>query len=629
MLSENAKQQRLYGLWSSPLTPEIVSRRIRLEDVQWDSDGRTLVWMEGRSGHNVLVARREGEAAHDLTDAEMVRGGIGYGGGDFSVTNGRVIFATRQGPLMQRGLEYGSSTALTPAFGGVASPALSPDGEWIVYVFSDGQTDLLGLVDARGERWPLKLVQGADFYMQPVWHPGGRHLAWVEWNNPYMPWEASRLMVGRVEGSPLRMVEPTLVAGEFGMPVSQPHFSPDGRCLSYVARHGEWECLVLRDFASGQERILVEGDSFLLSLPAWVQGMRSYGWSSDGRRIFSIRNYAGLATLWVVDVESGRSTQIPTGPYQWVSQLAVSPVEDHLAFVASAANVPDRVVYWDGAALRVVARSVSETFPPGVLAVPQDITWKAPDGTDVHGLFYAPTNPDFTCGGLPPAIVNVHGGPTGQATRAYAPDIAYFTSRGYAWLEVNHRGSTGYGYLYRDAMYRRWGEVDTEDAVGGARALEEQGLANGKRLVIYGGSAGGYTVLNALIQAPGCFKAGVCLYGVSNLFTLDLETHKFEACYNDSLIGPLPEATDHYYARSPVFHADRICDPLAIFQGGQDRVVPPSQSEEIVRVLQKNHVPYLYHLYEEEGHGFRKRETIADFLAQMEYFLRQHVLFAP
>lgn len=627
--STSAKEQRPYGLWASPITPEIVSRRIRLEDVQWDSDGRTLVWVEGRSGQNVLVARRDGEAARGLTDTEMVRGGIGYGGGEFTVSHGQVIFAVRQGQLMRRGLGDDRPAAITPAFGGVASPALSPDGRWVVYVFSDGRTDLLGLVDRRGEHWPLKLVQGADFYMQPAWHPGGQHLVWVEWYHPNMPWNASRIKVGRLEGSPPRLAEQILIAGEKETPVSQPRLSPDGRWLSYIVRHGEWERLVLRDFASGQERTLVEGDTFLLSLPAWVQGMRSYGWSHTGRRIFYLRNCAGLATLWEVDVESGASTQIPTEPYQWLTQLAVSPADDRLAFIASAVSIPDRVVCWDGSTLQAAARSDPETIPLEALPAPRAITWKAPDGTDVQGLYYPPANPAFTFSGLPPAIVRIHGGPTSQAPRAYSPEAAYFTSRGYAWLEVNHRGSAGYGYSYMNALEGGWGEIDVEDAAGAAQALADQGLADGKRLVIYGGSAGGYTVLNTLIRYPGWFKAGVCLYGVSNLFLLDVETHKFEAHYNASLIGPLPEALDRYYARSPVFHADRIRDPLAIFQGSQDQVVPPNQSEEIVRILQENGVPHLYRLYEGEGHGFRKRETIADFLVQMERFLQQQVLFAP
>jgi dipeptidyl aminopeptidase/acylaminoacyl peptidase len=247
----------------------------------------------------------------------------------------------------------------------------------------------------------------------------------------------------------------------------------------------------------------------------------------------------------------------------------------------------------------------------------------------VHGLYYPPTNPNFTAAGLPPAIVYIHGGPTSQSTVRCSAERAYFTSRGYGWLEVNYRGSTGYGRTYQDALRQRWGLADVEDAIGGARALADRGLADASRLIISGGSAGGYTVLNALVRHPGVFKAGVCRYGVSNLFSLAMETHKFEARYNDQLIGPLPEAAGRYHEWSPIFHAENIRDALIVFQGDEDKVVPPNQSESIVEALKQRGVPHVYRLYPGEGHGFRKSESIADYLQQTEQFLQQHVLFAP
>jgi len=210
----------------------------------------------------------------------------------------------------------------------------------------------------------------------------------------------------------------------------------------------------------------------------------------------------------------------------------------------------------------------------------------------------------------------------------YSAESAYFTSRGYGYLVVNYRGSSGYGRTYRNALRHRWGEVDVEDAAGGAQALAELGLADPAKLVIEGGSAGGYTVLNALIRYPGRFKAGVCEYGVSNLFTLAMDTHKFELHYLDSMVGLLQKAADRYHAWSPIFHAGAIRDQLAVFQGKDDKVVPPAQSEEIVAALRQGGVPYIYKLYDGEGHGFRKRETIIDYLQETERFLQQYVLFS-
>ncbi|NMB89938.1 MAG: S9 family peptidase [Chloroflexi bacterium] len=628
MVNPRIKQSKPFGLWPSPITPDLLSKRIRLEDVRWDSDGRSLVWAEGRSGVGVLLSQTDQEARLELSGACSVRGGVGYGGGEFDVSNGVVVFAERGGQLFRRKLFHESPTPITPAFGACAAPALSPDGRWLAYVFSDGDTDLIGLTQSNGRDWPLQLVHGADFYMQLAWHPSGSQLAWVEWDHPNMPWDGTRLMLGQLSGSPPRLIEHKKVAGDNETPASQPQFSPDGRWLSYIAAHGDWDRLVVLDLESGAERTLIAGEGFLLAPPAWVQGVRSYGWSHDSRLLYHVRNYAGRYTLWKTSLESGDSQPVDIAPYTWLGQLAVSPVREELAFIASAPGIPERIVRWDGQDLHTVARSQNEMIPPEMYSLPQEITWNAPDGSPVHGLYYPPQHTHYTSEGLPPAIVYVHGGPTSATNVQFSPEAAYFTSRGYAWLAVNYRGSTGYGHGYEKALYERWGEVDVEDAAGGAKALAQQGLANPGQIVIYGGSAGGYTVLNALIRYPGLFKAGVCLYGVSNLFTLDLDTHKFESHYNEQLVGALPEAAGRYRAWSPVFHADRIRDPLAIFQGSEDRVVPPSQSEEIVALLRQQGTPHIYRLYSGEGHGFRKSETVAAFLKDVEQFLQQQVLFA-
>jgi len=615
------------GLWQSPISPRMLSQRLRLEDVQWDSDGHTLVWLEGRSDRGVLVGRMEGNARRDLTSEQSVRGGVGYGGGEFTMADGRIFYTDKGGQLFTRSLGQGEAMLLTPLFGAAVSPALSPDGKWLVYVFSDGKTDLLGLVDSEGHAWPAKLAVGADFYMQPNWHPSGKMLAWVEWDHPNMPWDGTRLILAKMEDEPPRVTERKVVTGDGDTPVSQPRFSPDGRWLSYLAADGDWEDLVVMDIASGERRILVKGDGFALAPLAWIQGIRSYGWSHTGESLYYLRYSKGYATLWQVEFENGRSRPIDVAPYTWIQQLSVNPQRDELAFVASAPSVPDRVVRWDGDALQVEARSDSEMIASEFLPNPRLVTWQAEDKTTVQGFYYPPANPRFTSDELLPAILNIHGGPTSEAMLHYSAEIAYFTSRGYAFMEVNYRGSSGYGRTFREKLYQHWGDLDAVDASGAAHALIDQGLADAKRLVIKGGSAGGYTVLNALIRYPGLFKAGICSYGVSNLFLLNLETHKFEAHYNDSLVGILPEAAARFHAWSPQFHLDAIRDALAVFQGKEDKVVSPDQADIIVQALQRNHVPYIFHLYDGEGHGFRKPETILDYYQQVEKFLLQYVLF--
>jgi dipeptidyl aminopeptidase/acylaminoacyl peptidase len=607
-----------FGLWPSPITPELLGMRIRLEDVQFDSDGQTLVWQEGRSGKRVLVVRKPGDAPRDLTDTLKIGGGIGYGGGDFNVRNGLVAFAS-EGRLFRQRLEGERPRAITPKFGDLASPAISPDGSKILFVHSYERRDCLALVDSEGLRWPVQLATGADFYMQPAWHPDGERIVWVEWNHPQMPWDGCRLMTARLNGPELADVKH--VFGDDQTPVFQPQFSPDGRFLAFLANEGEWDSLRSLDLSTGQVRILVDNASLLD--PAWVQGLRLLGW--HGSRLVYARNDKGWRSLWAVEATGGESAALETAHYTWFGQVTVS-VKGQVAFIASAPKIPTRIVSLVDGQLRVEKYSEAEGVPMDYLPEPQAIEWPAPDGTPVHGLYYPPANPAFTSEGLPPAMINIHGGPTSARTSSYNPDAAYFASRGFAYVEVNYRGSTGYGRAYMLTLRKNWGPVDAEDAVGAAGALAALGLADPQRMVIIGGSAGGFTVLNCLVHHPGVFRAGVNLFGVSNLFGLDEDTHKFEERYNASLVGELPAAAEHYKKWSAVFHADKIRDPLAVFQGADDKVVLPNQSESIVEALRRNKVPHVYRLYEGEGHGWRKSETIADYYETLNKFLKEFVL---
>jgi dipeptidyl aminopeptidase/acylaminoacyl peptidase len=647
-----------YGLWPSPITPGSLAEGRRLSDMWWDDASGTLVWLEGRSSKGVLVCSGpDGDAPRDLTSELSVRARVGYGGGDMTVAAGHVYFVSEgprpsdgpgssEGPLARRlyrqPLTTGPAHPITPGMGEVAAPVVSPDGRWVVYVYSLEGADGLALVDVEGRSWPQKLAQGNDFYMQPAWHPDGRRLAWISWDHPLMPWDGTQLHLASldVEGPGLpRVVEDEVVAGDdhAGDPVAifQPAFSPDGRYLSYISDASGWDNLYLLDLEAGEikgispHRPLVTGDVDL-GKPAWAQGMRAYGWAPDGATIYYERNDRGQVQLWAVDVTTGETDVVSAlAEYTDVSQVAVS-TDGRVAVIGSAPRIPTRIVCYEPSTgrVRVCARSDTETIPPGILSLPDPITWESEDGDQVHGLYYPPDATRYTAGGAPPLIVMVHGGPTSQTRAGHAPRDAFFTTRGYAVLEVNYRGSSGYGRAYRNLLRERWGVCDVEDAVGGARHLVSLGLADPERLVIMGGSAGGYTVLQALIQHPGFFRVGICLYGVTNLFTLASDTHKFEQRYLDSMVGPLPETCQRYRERSPIFQADRIRDPVAIFQGQEDRVVPVAQAETIVAALQRNGVPHEYHLYAGEGHGWRKSETIKAFYEAVLAFLKQYLLYS-
>jgi len=622
-------QKKPFGLWESPITALSVSQGIRLNEVQWESQGEYLVWLEGRSDSGMLVARQGQEADFELNGEISCRGGVGYGGGEFSVRNQVVVFSGKDGRLYRRELIPQKAKPITPPFGAVASPQVSPDGRYVMYVYSDGVNDVLGIVDSDGNEWPQKLVQGADFYMQPVWHPDGNMIAWVEWDHPNMPWDGTRLKLAALETGKLPSVKSTqIVAGDEDTVIFQPEFSPDGNWLSYITSAGNWDALVLVNLKNLDKQVIYQPDQAQLMEPAWVQGVRTYAWSNDSQSIYFLQNQTGYNTLCQLEIHSGETTKINTGEYTSLRQISVSN-KGEIALIASCATIPARVIVGNGKSWRIMARSTAENIPAAYLSSPQAISWQSDEGIRIHGLFYPPANPKFTADGIPPVIVYIHGGPTSQVTAGFSTATAFFTSRGYGWLDVNYRGSTGYGHEYKNMLRGRWGDVDVEDSVSGARALVVQGLANEKQLIIMGGSAGGYTVLNSLIRYPGVFKAGICNYGVSNLFMLDLDTHKFEAHYNASLIGQLPDAADKYHAWSPVYHAHHIRDALAVFQGSEDKVVLPNQSEVIVEKLRHQGVPFLYQLYQGEGHGFRKNETLLDYYQRVERFLIENVLFAP
>lgn len=627
----SAKKTLQAGTWPSPISPSMASQRMRLDDVQWATDGKTIIWVENRAAGPVLVAQANG-VRRDLTDHLAPRGGVGYGGGTFESTRGPILFAERSGRIYRRSLLAKQPYPITPLINpnsGVASPTLSPDGRWVAYVYTDGNTDLLALVAANGSDWPIQLSRGADFYMQPAWHPSSSRLAWIEWDHPNMPWDGARVQLARLEGTPPRVVDLQTVGGGADSPAQQPVFSPDGRWLCFIEETGEWPNLVLLNLETGSRRILVKGDGFDFGPEAWVQGVRSIGWSMDSQNVFFIKTRGPDSSIWNINLASGALTQIDTAPYTNIDQLSVNPLRDELVFLASASNQPNQIVHWNGKELTPVAHSTPATWDPDYLPVAREISWETAGGEKAYGLYYPPANPHYEAPGAPPAIVHVHGGPTSLATNDFIPQAAYFTSRGYAWVEVNYRGSTGYGRTYRHAMRKLWGPVDAEDTVSCARMLAEQGLADPKRLVVTGGSAGGFTVLNVLEKYPGIFKAGVCLYGVANLFTIEIDTHKFEAHYNASMVGELPEASEFFYEWSPVFHAGSIRDAIYIFQGSEDKVVPLAQSDEVVSALRAHGVPHQYKVYEGEGHGFRKPENIADYLQETERFLLQNVIFAP
>jgi len=651
------KIKQAYGTWPSPISPKAMADTLRLNDVQWDTTSDTLVWHEGRGARGVLVAQTGTQAPRDLTAADFsVRALVGYGGGDFTVANGQVFCAGPGGRLYKQSLAAGNPRPITPGFGEAAAPRVSADGKWLLYVHSYEHNDCLALVETDGATWPRKFADGTDFLMQPAWHPGGEYAAFIAWDHPQMPWDGTELrlieLVYDRDGVP-GVASIQTIAGDTETAISQPEFSPDGRYLAYISDATGWNQLYLYDLAHKTHKLLTESEADH-GAPAWIQGVRVYGWTPEGKSILYVENNQGFMSLWEFDITSGKTNRVEgLEQYTDIDQIAVSPRTGQVAFIGSGIKTPTRMVSFayeetlipttihlrsETPTIHVMTkepfvetihrRSSNENVPPEQLSHAQAISWTGHDGETVYGLYYPPASDRCEGIGAPPLVVSVHGGPTSQVTAGYFPAAQFFATMGYAGLIVNYRGSTGYGKTYMNKLRGNWGIYDVEDSASGAAYLAAQGLADPSKFIIWGGSAGGFTVLQSLVDKPGFYKAGVCLYGVSNQFTLVSDTHKFEERYSDSLLGALPEAAEVYRARSPIFHADKILDPIIIFQGEDDKVVPKNQSDSIVASLRARGVPHEYHVYPGEGHGWRKPETIEHYYETVIRFLRQYVIYA-
>jgi dipeptidyl aminopeptidase/acylaminoacyl peptidase len=353
--------------------------------------------------------------------------------------------------------------------------------------------------------------------------------------------------------------------------------------------------------------------------PQWTFGMTTYAHASAGQIILTYTTQ-GRWHLARLDLHDGTLTELPV-PYTEIGGLSAQG--DRAVMVAGGPRDSTAIVEVDirSGQTRVLRSASDDEIDPGYLSYPQPIEFPTDGHRNAHGLFYLPTNQEYhgPPDALPPLIVISHGGPTGATSSALRLATQYWTSRGFAVLDVNYGGSTGYGRAYRDRLKGQWGVVDVADCANGASYLAEQGLVDGSRMVIRGGSAGGFTTLAALAFRD-VFRAGASYYGVSDLAALAEETHKFESRYLDQMIGPYPEYEDTYVSRSPIHSAESISQPVIFFQGEEDRVVPPNQAEVMVEALRKRGIPVAYLPFEGEQHGFRRAENIARSLEAELYF---------
>jgi dipeptidyl aminopeptidase/acylaminoacyl peptidase len=599
----------------------MVARTRALAEPHWSPDGRWLAYLESFDGRgDVMLAPADGGPVRRLTADPGAQPTASYGGGILNWLDAEtVIFVAPDGQLRALPIHGGPAKQVTRLTGRISAPAASPDGRWIACMATSRESQHIVVVDPTGEEWPRRVSREGDFVFDPTLANDGS-VAWQEWSVPDMAWDASRVWLLTPDGR-RRVVDGGRDGDEEPVSAIQPRFSPDGTTLAYLSDRTGWWNLWLYDLANGQRR-QVTHDEAELGGPTWGPGGMRFAWSPDGQQIAIIRTENGFSGLLLVDAASGGSR--PLGPQDGsVQAVAWSPKGDRLAVIWGRADAPTSVatIDADSGALTTVAHGAALGFEVAETPLPEAITWASLDGATAHGLFYAPAGVE-----QPPVIVRVHGGPTGVVEAGFDARTSYYLDRGWAVLQVNYRGSSGYGRAYRQALHGTWGVLDVHDTVSGARSLAERGLVDGERMVVMGGSAGGYTVLMCMALHPDVFAAGVDLYGVADLFTLSQDTHRFEAHYLDTIVGLLPETYARYQERSPVSLAGQIARPLLILQGDKDEVVPLAQSEAIFKKLQSRGVEVEMKVYEGEGHGWRQLATTLDELDRVDRFLRQHVL---
>jgi len=449
------------------------------------------------------------------------------------------------------------------------------------------------------------LHEGQDFYASPCISNDDEHLCWISWMHPNMPWDGTQLWQAEFDGSSI--TNSACIAGGIDESVFQPQWSPSGE-LYYVSDKTNWWNIYRLN--SGKNH----GDSEAVcpmeaefGMPQWQFGMSRYGFY-DAQTIITSYSKSGVEKLACINVESGELSELKR-PHSGYSSLRTD--SGKYCYIAQSSLEFPAVFTGDLEGEQLICSSSSSALESDHYAVAEAVVFPSGGNSEAYGFFYNPTNADYEGpqGDLPPLLVLIHGGPTSATSDSLSYKIQYWTNRGFAVLDVNYRGSTGFGREYRDALKTRWGIADVEDCDYGVRYLIERGLVDKARVAIRGGSAGGFTVLAAL-AGTDTFKAGTSLYGVSDLTALAADTHKFEARYLDSLIGPYPEEKSLYEQRSPVNHADSITAPVLFLQGSEDKVVPPNQAELMIDKLKSNNIPVAYILFDGEAHGFRKSETI-------------------
>ncbi|MBU2886138.1 S9 family peptidase [Gilvimarinus agarilyticus] len=655
MSTDRNRHTQPFGTWPSPISAStLTSNALRLSDPQVCE--QTVYWIETRAdegGRSVLMQQRLGGEVRELLDASAsVRSRAHeYGGAAYLATPEAVFAVFDQDERVYKiALRQGHS--LTPVALTDTGPyrytdfSYDPSRQRLIAVREDhsGQgeerADIVA-IDTTGEHAPTVLITGEDFYSNPRLSPDGRTLAWLSWTHPNMPWDSTQLHLADVadngELNNARIIAGNIannkadsITDQHKASIFQPSWSPEGE-LFYVSDTNGWWNLHHFDGEHSRNIVAMEAE---FATPQWVFGMSTYSFI-DNDKIICCFSQNGLWSLGLITrnkTNRGFKFSALATPLTDISALAAN--SDHVVFLGASTErtsslyhlLSQSIGHKAAPPLQMLRRSQADLVDAEYFSAAQAIEFPTSDGETCHGFYYPPVNPEY-CGAdnqKPPLLVICHGGPTGATSAALNYKVQFWTSRGFAVLDVNYRGSTGYGRPYRDRLKQNWGVTDVIDVASGAQHLVDQGLADKHKLIIRGSSAGGYTVLAALTFTD-TFAAGASLYGIGDLSALADDTHKFESRYLDSLIGPYPEQQSVYQQRSPLHHIDQLTCPVIFLQGLKDKIVPPAQAEKMVQALQEKGIATEYVTFADEGHGFRSADAIEEAFGRELNFYIKHL----
>lgn len=616
-----------YGSWKSPITSDlIVEGSVGLGQPIFD--GADIYWVELRpkeGGRNVIVKRSPDGTSTDITPPNFnARTRVHeYGGGDYVVQNGTVYFSNFSDQRLYRQQGIGEPEPLTAVANmRYADARLDLVRGRLICVREDHTHEGAEAVNTivsidlnSNDGTGTVLVEGNSFYSSPRLSPDGTQLAWLTWNHPNMPWDGCELWVGDF-GEDGSLTSTRWVAGGAAESIFQPDWSPEGVLYFSSDRSGWWN---LERIApdGGIERVFQAKAE--LGMPQWVFGMSSYAFASNEVIVCS-QIEQGVSTFSTYDLTNGKLTPVDC-PFTDIQFLRAANGQAVFRGGSPTDVVTITSFDVDGGKFESLRRSNELEIYPRYFSVPRAVEFPTEGNLIAHGFFYPPQNPDYRApdNEKPPLIVKSHGGPTAAASTALSLSTQYWTSRGFAVLDVNYGGSTGYGRQYRERLNKKWGIVDVDDCVNGARFLSDRGEVDGNRLIITGGSAGGYTTLSALTFRK-TFKAGASHFGISDLEAMASDTHKYESQYLTGLLGPYPQRKDIYFDRSPLNFTEKLSCPVIFFQGLEDKVVPANQAEMMVQAIRRKGIPVSYVAFAGEQHGFRQAKNIKSALDGELYF---------